>query len=403
MISGSPTANVMGVGVFTIPLMKKTGYGPVFAGAVENVASVGGMIMPPVMGASAFIMAEVLGISYTDVCIVAALPAVLYYVALYFAIDFEAAKRTLKGIPKEQLPDKRKILLQGYYIFPVIVLIYSLVIAHESPLKAGIYATLAAFIIGFIGRREERWTLEKLLNAIHSGAKQTIIVTLGCAAVGVTIGSMMQTGLAMKLSSMIIALSGGKVYLVMLLNMVVALLLGTALPAVACYIILAVFGAPSMIEVGIPPMAAHLFILYFGVLSDITPPVGFSAYAAGSLAQANPMKVMVTATRLGLAGFIIPFAFATNYAFLMEGSIFQIVLAGFSGVLAVWVLAAGTIGYLFFRLHWLLRPLFILAAFFLVVDTYIYIKLISYGFVAVMSVVLFFWKLKHRKEGEPIY
>jgi TRAP transporter 4TM/12TM fusion protein len=402
-ISGSPTANVVGVGTFTIPLMKRIGYKPHFAGAVEAVASTGGMFMPPVMGASAFIMAEVLGISYFQVCVAAAIPATLYYVALLFGIDFEAVKISLKGLPKSELPDLKKVFSNGFFfLLPIIILIYSLVVLQQSPLKVAIWAILGAAAVGFIPKKEKRLNIKKIFVALEEGAKQTIVVAVACAAAGVVIGSLMQTGLSMKLSVTMLDLSMGNLYLLMLFCMITSLILGMGLPAVACYVILAVFGAPALIKAGIPQIAAHLFVLYFGVISCITPPVAIAAYAAASVAGSDPMKTGFTAFRLGLAGYFIPFSFAIRPGLLMGGSIFQIVLSLIHTLVAVWALAAGCEGYLFMRMNLFTRGILILASI-LLVSPGMFTDMIGYSLIMVIALYLLITKLKLRKLGEPIY
>lgn len=402
-ISGSPTANVVGTGAFTIPLMKKIGYKPHFAGAVEAVASTGGMFMPPVMGASAFVMAEVLGISYFQVCVAAAIPAVLYYVALLFGIDFEAIKTKLTGLPKEELPNFGKILSQGFYfLFPIFILLYSLAILRQSPLKVAIWAILGATAVGFIAKKERRLNIKKILEALEQGAKQTIVVAVACAAAGIVIGSLMQTGLSMKLSVTMIDLSMGNLYLLMFLCMITSLILGMGLPAVACYVILAVFGAPALTKSGVPEIAAHLFVLYFGVISCITPPVAIAAYAAASVARSDPMKTGFTAFRLGLAGYFIPFSFAIRPGLLLEGSLFQIIFSIIHTLIAVWALAAGCEGYLFMKMNPLIRGVLILSSI-LLVSPGVVTDLIGYSLIGIIAVYLLVRKIKLRRPGESIY
>lgn len=279
-ISGSAAANVVGTGTFTIPLMKSIGYRPHFAGAVEAVASTGGMIMPPIMGAGAFIMAEFLGISYFEVAAAAAIPAILYYVAIFTMVHLEAVKNELSGIPREKIPRLKLVLKEGWYLlFPLGVLIYLLGITRTSPMKAAFWSIFAFFCISF-PFKNTRLTLGKLFSCLEKGAKNILPVASACACAGIIVGVLMLTGLALRFSTLLIEISRGSLPLLLALSMVASIILGMGLPATVCYILLAVLAAPAIIKLGVSPLAAHLFVFYFGCISNITPPVAMAAFAA---------------------------------------------------------------------------------------------------------------------------
>jgi TRAP transporter 4TM/12TM fusion protein len=349
-ISGSAVANVVGTGTFTIPMMKRIGYRPHFAGAVEAVASTGGMIMPPVMGAAAFIMAEILGISYISVCIAAALPAVLYYFSLFVFIDLEAAKTGLKGIPKEEKPRIREVFRDGgHLLIPPVLLVYLLAFVQWSAIKAGFYSIVATVACAML-RKSTRIDGKKLKTALRKGATGALQVAAVCACAGIVISIVSITGLGLTFSSLLIQLAGGNLFFLLILTMIASLILGMGLPATPCYIILAVLSAPAIVEMGVSPMAAHLFVFYFGCLSAITPPVAVAAYAGAAIAGANPMRTGYTAWRLGLAAFIIPFMFIYGPPLIMVGPMEEIVLASISSMIGVAFLAASIQGFFLTRL-----------------------------------------------------
>lgn len=345
MISGSAVANVAGVGTFTIPLMKRVGYSPPFAAAVEAVASTGGMIMPPVMGAAAFIMAELLGVSYLSVCLAAAIPALLYYISLYIFIDIEALKQGLRGISVEEKPNLTRVMADGAHLLvPPVVLVYLLAVVQWSAMKSGFYTIVATVVVGML-RKSTRLTPEKLVKALRKGATGTLQVAAVCACAGIVISVISITGLGLTLSSILIDLAQGYLPLLLVLTMGASLLLGMGLPATPCYIILAVLAAPAIVELGVPRLAAHLFVFYFGCLSAITPPVAVAAYAAAAIAGSNPMRTGYTAWRLGLTAFIVPYMFVYGPPLIMVGTYLEILLASVSAVLGVTLFAAGIQGY----------------------------------------------------------
>lgn len=319
-ISGSSVANTVTTGAFTIPLMKKTGYKPYFAGAVEATASTGGQIMPPVMGAAAFIMAEFTGIAYSNIIIAAAIPAVLYYFAVGTMVHFEACKLGIKGIPREQLPSVGKILLKdGYLLLPLFAIIYFL-LSGNTPTLAAFYAIIVSLIIAVIAaliKRDGSFTPKDLLGALESGAKGAIGVACACACAGMIVGVVTLTGLGLRIAELIVSAAQGNLLLTLFFTMIASIILGMGLPTTAKYIVLATMAVPALINMEVNLLAAHLFILYFGVVADITPPVALAAYAGAGIAGANSMKTGFQAVKLALAAFIVPYIFALDASLIM--------------------------------------------------------------------------------------
>ena len=345
MISGSAVANVVGSGTFTIPLMKRVGYRPVFAAAVEAVASTGGLLMPPIMGAAAFIMAELLGVSYLAICLAAAIPALLYYLSLFVFIDLEAAKFGLRGMDAHERPRLGETLMWGgHLIVPPLVLVYLIAVVQWSAMKAGFYAVLAMVTVAAV-RRSTRLDAGKLVAALRTGAVGALQVAAVCAAAGIIVSVVSITGLGLTLSAILIDLAQGQLWLLLILTMVTSLVLGMGLPAAPCYVILAVLAAPAIVQTGVPPVAAHLFVFYFGCLSAVTPPVAVAAYAAAAIARCNPMRAGVEAARLALVAFIVPYMFVYGPALLMIGERWQIALAALSSIAGVALFAAAIQGF----------------------------------------------------------
>jgi TRAP transporter 4TM/12TM fusion protein len=338
-ISGSAVANVIGTGTFTIPMMKSIGYKSHFAAAVECVSSTGGQIMPPVMGAGAFILAELVGISYLDVCKAAAIPAVLYFLSIYIMIDLEAAKTGLKGIPWSDLPKLGPLLRKDFlFILPIFALIFFLVGLKTTATLAGFWATVVTFIITFF-KRETRMGWKKILDTLADGAIKATQVAAVCACAGIIIGIVALTGVGLKISAMMIDLGGVSVLLSLFIAMCISLILGMGLPTTAAYIICAAIVAPSLIKLGLTPLGAHLFIFYFSCLSAITPPVAVAAYVAAGIARANPVKVGFTAVRLGIVAFIVPYMFVYGPALLLKGDLYSVLWATLTAIIGVSALA----------------------------------------------------------------
>jgi len=319
-ISGSSVANTVTTGAFTIPLMKKTGYKPYFAGAVEAAASTGGQIMPPVMGAAAFIMAEFTGISYLQIIIAAAIPAILYYFAVGTMVHLEASKLGLKGLPREQLPKVGKLLItRGFLLIPLVSVVYFLVSGNTPTLAAfkAIIISLVVAIIATLIRRDKSFTFKDFLGALESGAKGSVGVACACATAGMIVGVVTLTGLGLRIAEIIVTIAQGNLLLTLFFTMIASIILGMGLPTTAKYIVLATMAVPALLKLEVNLMAAHLFILYFGVVADITPPVALAAYAGAGIAGANSMKTGFQAVKIALAAFIVPYIFAINPELIM--------------------------------------------------------------------------------------
>ncbi|WP_352397033.1 TRAP transporter permease [Aminobacterium colombiense] len=351
-ISGSSVANVCTTGMFTIPLMKSVGYKPHFAGAVEAVASTGGQIMPPVMGAAAFIMAQFMGVPYVQVALAAVVPALLYYFAVMVQVHFEATRLGLLGLPKEKLPSLLKLLkAKGHLLLPLFGIVYFL-LAGFTPLKAAYNGIIISIAVSFLNK-ETRLTPKKLKLALENGAKGALGVACACGTVGIIVGTATLTGLGLRIASAIVAIAGGKLLATLLLTMVACILLGAGLPTTANFIVTSTMAAPALFKLGVPPMAAYMFVLYFGIAADLSPPVALAAYAGAGIAGAEPMRTGITAVKLALAGFIVPFIYVYNpMLVLVDFKPFPFILAIVTAVLGVFLLGMATIGFYKTSMAW---------------------------------------------------
>lgn len=348
MVSGSSVANTVGSGSITIPLMKKLGYKPEFAGAVEAAASTGGQIMPPIMGAAAFLMAEYVGVPYSQIALVAILPAVLYFTGIFIAVHLEAKKLGLRGIPREELPKMKDLIKKVYLLAPLVVLIF-LVSSNLRTLQFSASLCIGITIIVGIFNKDNRITFMKILEALEAGAKSTIAVAVACAMAGVVSGCITSTGLASKLISAIVSVSGGNAMIALVLTMLCCIVLGMGVPTTANYCIMAATCAPILMspEIGIPTMAAHFFVFYFGIVADITPPVALAAYAGSAIAKSKPMMTALNATKLAIAAFIVPYIFALNPSMLfIDTTAPEVVLICITAVLGIFGVAAALNGFL---------------------------------------------------------
>ena len=366
-ISGSPTANVIGTGTFTIPMMKKNGFEPEFAAAVEATASTGGAIMPPIMGSTAFIMAEMLGIPYTAVAKAALIPAILYFLAVLFGVDIYAAKHGLKGIPRSQLPKVRSMLKQIYMLAPLIFLIFCMAVFNMTIVRSGLLTIIVTLVLVEINPKT-RMTKEQWLQIPVQTVKSAVSVGLACAMAGIISGVIMGSGLGYRISSILTSVAGTSMLLLLVLTMVVSLIMGMGVPTTAAYLVLASLVAPTMIQLGIPPLAAHMFIFYFGCISSITPPVALAAYAGAGLAGCDPNKTGYKAFRLAFCSFLMPYLFVYNPVLLMEGGVLDILWSLVTALIGAYLLASGFEGFFFrWSLKWFERPLMILGAVMLIV------------------------------------
>lgn len=338
MISGSSTANVVATGSITIPLMKRTGYDPVFAGAVEAVASSGGQIMPPIMGATAFIIAQNLGIPYIRIALYALIPALLYFLSVFLMVEFEAVKSGLKGIPKSRIPKLLPVLKQGgHLIFPIIAMVYLLVVGY-TPARASFISIIVLIIVSFL-RKESRLNAINLLSSIEDGVVDIIPVSLACATAGMIIGGVNVSGLGLKFTFMLSESAGNNTLILLLVAAFVAIILGMGITTTAVYIAVATLMVPVLTKAGINPIAAHLFVFYFGIISNITPPVAVAAYAAAGISGAQPTPTGIAASKIGIAGFIIPFLVVYKPELVLQGPPLKILLSIFTAFIGIYSMA----------------------------------------------------------------
>ena len=356
MVSGSSVGNTVTTGSVTLPMMKETGYKPEFAGAVEAAASTGGQIMPPIMGAAAFLMAEYMNVTYAEVALRAILPAVLYFTGIFVAVHLEAKKLGLKGIPRNELPRFSKLLGKIYLLLPLVVLVWLVTTGTRTMAYSATIAILVAIVVSIIDR-DDPITFGRILEALEAGGKGTITVAVACSMAGVISGCITATGLASKMISAVVSISSSVTVIdptmvALFLTMICCIILGMGVPTTANYCIMASTCAPILITIGVPKIAAHFFVFYFGIVADITPPVALAAYAGAAIAKGNPMKTGVNATKLAIGAFIVPYIFCMNPAMLLIDvsalSIIQIVISSFLGIFGV---AAAINGHLLRRMH----------------------------------------------------
>jgi TRAP transporter 4TM/12TM fusion protein len=361
-ISGSAVANVVSTGSFTIPLMKKIGYRSVFAGAIESVASTGGQLMPPVMGAAAFIMADMLGISYLRVCGAAAIPAVLYFFALLYMVHMEALKQGLQGLSRKELPKFSSVMRQeGYLIIPAPFLLALLILGY-SPMKAGFWAIVAVLVVSSL-KKASRMGFNKIMETLERGAKGSLEVLTACASAGIVIGVVTQTGLGLKFSSLVIEAARGYLFVALVFVMITSLILGMGLTTSAAYILTVILGGPILTELGVDPLAAHMFVFYYACLSTVTPPVALAAFAGAGIAGAPAFRTGFEAVRLAAIAYVVPFIFVYNPVLIWTGDTWRILLAAVTALLGCMAIGSALMGYMVTKLTWPLRLILLLGAF----------------------------------------
>ena len=343
-ISGSAVANVYGTGAFTIPLMKRLGYPPAFAGAVEAVASSGGQIMPPIMGAGAFLMASFLGVQYREIIIAAFFPAILYYGTVLVMVRLSALKNGMKGMDPSELPPKKSVLKRSYMLLPIVGLIYFL-LAGYTPMRAALIGIGLTWLVS-LPNRETRMGPRRILESIYEGAKGIPLVCVACACAGMVLGAVALTGIGGKLVGAVLAFSEGVPFVSLFLVMFVSLVLGMGLPTTGAYILAAALGVPVLVKLGFPPIAAHMFVFYYAIISNITPPVALAAYAASSIAGSGPNETGFKAMRLGFLAFVVPFAFCYDPGLLMQGDWLVNTLGIISGLCVMYSLSYALMGYI---------------------------------------------------------
>ena len=360
MINGTSAGNVVATGSLTIPLMKKVGYHPRSAGGIEAAASTGGQIVPPIMGAGAFIMAEVTGIPYTEIAVAALLPAALYFLSIYFMVDLEARRDGMQGLSRDQLPVFRQLVKQVYLFLPIVILVSTLYMGY-SVIRAGTLAMISAAVVSWF---TPHWMGPKaLLNALSLGARMAIPLIAVCACAGIIVGVISLTGVGARFASMLLGIADASHLLALFFAMCISILLGMGMPTTAAYAVAASVVAPGLQQIGIPPLVAHFFVFYYAVLSAITPPVALAGYAAAAIAGTDPLKTAVTSFKFGLAAFIVPFMFFYNPALLMEGSWFEILRVAITAGVGIYLLAAAVQAwFLNGRVNWIQRVLLLVAA-----------------------------------------
>jgi len=345
-VSGSSVANVVGTGSLTIPMMKKLGYHKNFAGAVEAAASTGGQLMPPVMGAAAFLMAEFVGVPYIDIVKAAVIPALLYFTGVWLGVHFEAKRSNLKGLPRDQLPKMGQLLVErGHLAIPLVVIVYLLVTGY-TPMRAALVAIVLSIACSAL-RKSTRMKPIEIVKGLDKGARNVLSVLVACASAGIVIGVVTKTGVGLKLASGLLTLSGGLLLPTMFFTMITAIVLGMGVPTTANYVITSTIAAPAIIQMGVPVLAAHMFVFYFGIIADVTPPVALAAFAGAGIAGGNALRTGVNAAKLAIAAFIIPYMFVLSPVILMiDATIPGLVMTTLTAIIGMIALSSALIGYL---------------------------------------------------------
>ena len=395
MVSGSSVGNTVTTGSVTIPMMKKTGYPPEFAGAVEAASSTGGQIMPPIMGAAAFIMAEMTGYEYADIIVRAILPAFLYFLGIFLGVHFKAKKLGLVGLKREELPKWKLLLPKIYLLLPLIVLTW-MVVAGQTMAKSAIYGTIVAIVVGIINK-DDRMTPSKFVNGLENGGKNCLSIGIACGIAGIISVCITMTGLGGKLITYVVKLSGGNLFIALFLTMICCIILGMGVPTTANYIIMASTCAPILINgMSMHILAANMFVFYFGIVADITPPVALAAYAGAAIAKAPPMKTAFNATRLAIAAFIIPYIFAYNNAMIFVGDVtfFGVASIVISATLGMASIASGFMGYLIHDLKWYSRIALVAGGLLMVIPG----TVTDLAGLAILIVILLIQRAENKKE-----
>lgn len=345
-VSGSSVANVVGTGSLTIPMMKKLGYHKNFAGAVEAAASTGGQLMPPVMGAAAFLMAEFVGVPYIDIVKAAVIPALLYFTGVWLGVHFEAKRNNLKGLPREQLPKFGRLFLErGHLALPLVVIVYLLVSGY-TPMRAALVAIVLSIVCSAL-RKSTRMQPIEIVRGLDKGARNVLSVLVACASAGIVIGVVTKTGVGLKLASGLLTLSGGLLLPTLFFTMITAIVLGMGVPTTANYVITSTIAAPAIIQMGVPVLAAHMFVFYFGIIADVTPPVALAAFAGAGIAGGNALRTGINASKLAIAAFIIPYMFVLSPVILMiDATAGTLILTTITAIIGMVALSSALIGYL---------------------------------------------------------
>lgn len=362
-INGSAVANVVTTGAFTIPLMKKTGYSDEFSGAAVATASVGGQLLPPVMGAAAFIMAETLGVKYSVIIKSAAIPALLYYIGILVQVQLRASKEGFIGIPKDKLLKVKDVMrVRGHLLIPIIFLLYMLLLSGRTVIFSAFWTIVLTIIVSFF-RKETRMTFKDILDAFAEATRSTVSVAIACAIVGIIIGVVSLTGFGLNMADAIIELGNANLFATLVLTMVTCMILGMGLPSIPAYLITATIAAPALVQLGIRDMAAHLFVFYFAMFANITPPVALASFAAAGISGGNPMKTGIASVKLSLAGFVIPYMFIYNSGLLLLGvDLFGAIIVSITSILGVFMIGMAVEGYCFDKLNTVFRGLLLVGS-----------------------------------------
>lgn len=385
MMNGTSAGNAVATGSLTIPLMRRVGYSGRFAAATEATASAGGQIMVPIMGAGAFIMAEVTGIKYSEIIIAATIPALLYFISVYFMVDLQAVKNNMRGLKRNELPSLKGILKQAYLFIPIIILITSLVMGY-SVIRSGTISILACLVVSWI-HPSTRMGLKKVIYALELGMKNTIQLLAVCACAGIIVGVIALTGVGQRFSSLLLSIADNNMLVALVFAMLISIILGMGMPTTAAYAVAASVVAPGLIQMGLEPLAAHMFVFYFAVMSAITPPVALAAYAAAGVAGTDPFKTGVTAFKLGIAAFIVPFMFIYSQELMMMGAGWKILLATITASVGIYFLAAMVQGWFAGSKTNLLVRILLLAAALTLINAGLVSDLIAIGIAAVAVVI----------------
>ncbi len=394
-INGSAVANVVTTGAFTIPLMKKTGYSKEFAGSVEASSSVGGQLLPPIMGAAAFIMAEMLGVKYGVIVISAAIPALLYYLGILIQVQLRASKNNLEGIPKADLPKVKEVMkARGHLIIPIIFLLYMLLFSGKTVIFSAFLTIVVTIAVSMI-RPETRMSVKDILDAFEEGTRSVVSVAVACAVVGIIIGVVSLTGFGLNMANAIIQIGSSHLLATLVLTMVTCMILGMGLPSIPAYLITATIAAPALIQLGVPDIAAHMFVFYFAMFANITPPVALASFAAAGISGGDPMKTGLQSVKLSLAGFIVPYMFVYNSALLLIDTTpllaIRVVITSIIGVLMIGI---ATEGYVYTKLSMLFRPIVFVGSLLLITEN-VYQDFIG---LAILVLLIIFQKSKVKKE-----
>src|SRR5690625_487436 len=393
-VVGSSVGNVVSTGTLTIPVMKKSGFRAHVAGAVESIASEGGQILPPILGAAAFIMASITGISYVEIVIAAIIPAFLYFLSVFMVVDFEARKFNIKGLPRDELPNIKEVVKEkGHLALSILVLVYLLLIYGMGIMKAGFFAIMSLIILAMM-RKNTRLKMKDFIKILINGAIGAVEIAVICATMGIITGVVVFSGIGARLSEIIVGLSGGSVILTLITGMLVTIILGMGLPTPVAYLMAAMFVAPGLIDVGIPVLPAHLFLFYFAVKSGTTPPIAIVAVVASGIARANWLKTAIVASLFSIPSYIIAYTFTYKHELLLQGTWSDIAIVFLTTTVAVIAIAGGIQGWWLRKINWLERIVLIAAAL-LIVFPYLLVNLLG---IAVISIITLYQYIEHKNK-----